>query len=187
MLDSSATSGANEVYVRWNDVPTGSLYDAAYSNPVAADQQVLIPTTKAGDYYVLVRSRQTAANTPVTLRADLLPLSITQVTPDQGGVGDDDHRWVTMDIEGARFAAGALVKLARPGEFEIEPERWQVLDATHIRAVFDLRHVPLGLYDVLVINPDGQRVVEPYRYLVERAIEADVTIGIGGPRSIESG
>ena len=97
LLDSNASTGANEVYVRWGDVPTGSLFDAAYSNPVAADQQVLIPTTKAGDYYVLVRSRQTASNTPVTLRADLLPLSITKITPDQGGVGDDNHRWVTME------------------------------------------------------------------------------------------
>ncbi|MBW8892121.1 MAG: hypothetical protein JF617_08165, partial [Burkholderiales bacterium] len=144
LLDSTAATGANEVYVRWNDVPTGSAFDVAYSNPVSPDQTLLVPTTKAGDYYILVRSRAGASNTPVTLRADLLPLSITKVTPDQGGVGDDDHRWVTMDIEGARFAAGALVKLSRPGEFEIEPERWQVLDATHIRAVFDLRHVPMG-------------------------------------------
>ncbi|HEV6968860.1 CARDB domain-containing protein, partial [Roseateles sp.] len=187
LLDSTAATGANEVYIRWNDVPTGSAFDVAYSNPVSPDQTLLVPTTKAGDYYILVRSRQGAASTPVTLRADLLPLSITKVTPDQGGVGDDDHRWVTMDIEGARFAAGALVKLARPGEFEIEPERWQVLDATHIRAVFDLRHVPLGLYDVIVTNPDGQRVVEPYRYLVERMIEVDAAIGIGGARNIEPG
>ncbi|MBW8894396.1 MAG: hypothetical protein JF617_20710, partial [Burkholderiales bacterium] len=89
--------------------------------------------------------------------------------------------------EGARFAAGALVKLSRPGEFEIEPERWQVLDATHIRAVFDLRHVPMGLFDIIVTNPDGSRVVEPYRYLVERMIEVDAAIGVGGARNIEPG
>jgi hypothetical protein len=92
-----------------------------------------------------------------------------------------------MNIEGAHFRPGALVKLSRPGEFEIEPERWQVLDARRIEAVFDLRHTPHGLYDLSVINPDGQRVTEPYRYLVERAIEPEVTIGIGGARSIEPG
>ncbi|HET7864109.1 MAG TPA: putative Ig domain-containing protein, partial [Burkholderiaceae bacterium] len=186
-LDSSAGDGANEVYVRYGDVPNGHSFDAAYSDPVAADQKVLIPTTQAGDYYILVHARQSASGTPVTLRADLLPLSITRVTPDQGGTGDAAHRWVTMDIEGARFAAGALVKLSRPGVFEVEPERWQVLDATHIRAVFDLRNVPHGLYDIVVTNPDGQHVTEAYRYLVERAIEDDVTIGIGGPRSINPG
>ncbi|MFN9746157.1 MAG: CARDB domain-containing protein, partial [Betaproteobacteria bacterium] len=188
-LDASAAIGANELYIRYGDVPTGTSFDAAYSDPLAPDQELLVPSTQAGTYYVLVRARQATAGAPTaaTLRADALSLSITRVTPDQGGTGDDDHRWVTVDIEGARFAAGALVKLSRPGEFEIEPARWQVLDATRIRAVFDLRHVPHGLYDLTVINPDGQRVTEPYRYLVERMIEPDVTIGIGGPRNIEPG
>ena len=154
--------------------------------PLATDQQAIIPSTQAGDYYVLVRARQ-GSDTPVTLRAELMPLAITKITPDQGGVGDANHRWVTMDIYGASFKAGALVKLSRPGMAELEPERWQVLDATHIRAVFDLRRLPLGLYDVAVTNPNGQRVVEANRYLVERGIEADVTIGVGGPRSMAPG
>ncbi|MCP4925155.1 MAG: hypothetical protein GY916_04335, partial [Gammaproteobacteria bacterium] len=186
-LDSSDFDGANELYIRYGDIPTGFAFDASYSNPVSPDQQVLIPTTEAGDYYILVKSREGDTDTPVVIRADLLPLSITRITPDQGGTGDDDHRWVTVDIHGASFEAGALVKLARPGIFEIEPERWQVLDATHIRAVFDLRGVPHGLYDVVITNPDGQHVTEPYRYLVERAIEADVTIGIGGNRTLNPG
>ena len=192
LLDSSANNGANEVYVRYGEVPTLYAYDAAYDNPVAVDQQVLIPSTKAGDYYVLVRSREDKAVAnppaiPVSLRADLLPLTISQVTPDQGGVGDDNHRWVTLDIYGASFKAGALVKLTRAGVYDAEPSRWQVLDATHIRAIFDLRQFPLGLYDLTVINPDGQRVTEVGRYLVERGIEADVTIGVGGERSLVSG
>src|SRR5204863_2437043 len=99
----------------------------------------------------------------------------------------DDHRWVTFDIYGASFKAGALVKLSRPGVYEVEPDRWQVLDATHIRAIFDLRNVPRGLYDVAVTNQDGTRVVEANRYLVERGIEADVTIGVGGPRTLSPG
>ncbi|MBK6595658.1 MAG: hypothetical protein IPG23_24845 [Burkholderiales bacterium] len=124
---------------------------------------------------------------PVTLRADLLPLSINTVTPDQGGTGDDEHRWVTVDIYGSRFKAGALVKLSRPGVYEAEPVRWQVLDATHIRAVFDERQMPHGLYGVTVVNPDGERVTEAARYLVERGIEADVALGIGGPRTLNPG
>jgi subtilase family serine protease len=186
-LESGASSGANEVYVRYGDLPSGTQYDAAYTNPVAPDQRVLIPSTQAGDYYVLVRSRQSPAGTAATLRADLLPLQITRVTPDQGGTGDDAHRWVSLEIFGARFDAGALVKLARPGVAEIEPERWQVMDATHIRAVFDLRQAPLGLYDVVVTNPDGQRVVEAERFLVERAIEDDIGIGIGGASNLDPG
>src|SRR5205823_2746803 len=38
-----------------------------------------------------------------------------------------------------------------------------------------------------VINPGGDEAVIPYRFLVERAIEPDVTIGVGGPRVILAG
>ena len=58
---------------------------------------------------MLVKSRAgSTAATPVTLRADLLPLTISKVTPDQGGVGDDNHRWVTLDIYGASFLKQGL-------------------------------------------------------------------------------
>ena len=40
---------------------------------------------------------------------------------------------------------------------------------------------------VQVINPDGEVAVVPYRFQVERAIEPDVTIGLGGPRYIFAG
>lgn len=92
-----------------------------------------------------------------------------------------------MDIYGTHFAAGAVVKISRPGVFEMDAARWQVIDATHIRAIFDLRQVPFGLYDVVVKNPNGDTVTEAYRYLVERMIEPDVTIGIGGSRTLAPG
>jgi hypothetical protein len=42
-LDSSADKGANELYLRYGDIPTPSIFDAAYDNPLSPDQQVLIP------------------------------------------------------------------------------------------------------------------------------------------------
>ncbi|MDP2220720.1 MAG: CARDB domain-containing protein, partial [Hydrogenophaga sp.] len=186
-VDSLADHGDTRVYVRHGDVPTAYTFDASYSNPMAPDQDVWIPGTKAGSYYVLVTSGLQTGSTQAVLRADLLPLSITKVTPDHLGVGNDEQRWVTVDISGAQFKAGALVRLSRPGVFEVEPTRWQVIDSTHIRAIFDTRTFPKGLYDVTVINPDGQRITEAQRLLIERGIEADVTIGLGGDQTIEPG
>ena len=46
----------------------------------------------------------------------------------------------------------------RPGIAEIEPViGYEVIDATQIIATFDFRMPPHGLYDLEVINPDGER------------------------------
>ncbi len=62
-----------------------------------------------------------------------------------------------------------------------------MIDATKIIATFDFTGAPHGLYDLEVINPTARLPTIPYRFLVERAIEPDVTIGVGGPRVILAG
>ncbi|MBV8468215.1 MAG: pre-peptidase C-terminal domain-containing protein, partial [Burkholderiales bacterium] len=186
-LNSKAQSGANELYVKYGAMPTSSSYDAAYTLAQSPSQQALVPTTQAGTYYVLVKSDDSPAATPVTLEADLVPLSITRVTPSTGGAASNSDQFVSMDIYGAGFAAGAQVVLSRPGVFQIQPASWQVLDATHIRADFDLNNVPHGLYNVEVINPDGTTVTQAYQYLVEQAVQQDVTVGVGGPTELTPG
>ncbi len=183
-LFGAGDQAANEVFLRHGSVPTGTRYDAAYQGALGPTQTAVIAATEAGTYYVLIRGHyEPADNSPVTLLAQLLPLAITDVTADVGG----DGRYVTTTITGARFHDDAIVKLVRPGWAEYEPVNYGVIDSTKIIATFDLTGAPHGLYDVKVVNPDGESAVVPYRYLVERAIEPDVTIGVGGPRAIMAG
>ncbi|WP_013334633.1 CARDB domain-containing protein [Gloeothece verrucosa] len=183
-VNSAATTAANEVFVRFNNAPTGIVYDAAYTGLLGPNQSAVIASTQPGTYYVLVRGySEPTNNTPVTLLADVLPFGITDVITDQGG----DSRYVTTNILGAQFNQNAIVKLVRPGIAEVAPVRYQVVDSTKITAIFDFTDVPHGLYDVKVINPNGQESIVPYRYLVERAIEPDVTVGLGGPRVLAPG
>ena len=183
-LRSDAEDGVNELFLRYDDVPNGILYDSAGLNGLRPNQTALIPSTEPGRYFVLIRGKsEPQSDTPVTLLAESLPLQITDVRSDIGG----DGRWVTMMITGAQFDENALVKLVRPGIAELEPERYQVLDGTRILAVFDLRQMPHGLYDVAVYNPNGDQAAVPYRYLIERAVEPDVRIGLGGPRVLAAG
>ena len=113
-----AAEGSNELYVRYGDIPTGYAFDASYSNPVATDQEAPISQYPGRRLLHPCPRPPGCRELPATLRADLLPLSITKITPDQGGTGDADHRWVTFDILGSHFKAGALVKLSRPGVYE---------------------------------------------------------------------
>ncbi|MDG9698110.1 hypothetical protein QC281_49580, partial [Streptomyces sp. DH17] len=85
------------------------------------------------------------------------------------------------------FDPPAIVKFVRPGFAEYEPVSYQVVDKTKIIAIFDFTNAPHGLYDVEVINPNGDTAIAPYRYLVEQSIEADVNIALGGPRVVWAG
>jgi large repetitive protein len=183
-MDAADDRAATVLYVRHDTAPTGAVYDATPETPLAASQTAVIPTTTLGIYYVLVRGHSVpGGQMDATVTAELLPLMITDVTADFGG----DGRYVTTTIRGASFQAGATVKLVRPGFAEYVPVAMRVFDATTIRATFDLRDAPRGLYDVTVINPDGQTAIVPYRFLVQQTIEPDVTIGLGGPRVIMAG
>ncbi|MBE2260652.1 MAG: APHP domain-containing protein, partial [Rhodobacteraceae bacterium] len=183
-LTAADHDAANEIFIRYGDVPDGFNYDATYENPLQANQTAVIPFTRPGDYYVLIRGHsEPKANAQVKLLAEVVPFAITAVSVDQGG----DSRWVTIDVRGARFADNAILKLVRPNVAEYEPVKWDVIDSTWIRATFDFRGAPLGLYDLKVINPDGKQAVVAYRFLIERALEPDVTIGLGGPRVLAAG
>ena len=183
-LDAGRDDMVNELFVRHNAAPTSAQFDATSQGPLAANLAAVVPSTQPGQYYVMVRGFSgPEAGGQVTLLAELLPLAITQVSTDVGG----DSRHVTTRIEGAQFRENAVVKLVRPGIAEFEPVAYEVVNSSLIVAAFDLSGAPHGLYDVKVINPDGQQAVLPYRFLVQRAIEPEVTIGLGGPRVIAAG
>ena len=158
---------------------------SARQQVLSADPSTLVPSTQAGVYYILIRGRSgTRHQRSVKLTAKVLPFSITDVVQDQGG----DSRWVTVTISGARFQPGARRQARASRDLpRSSPARSRSIDATKIIATFDLRNAPHGLYDVAVINPDGEIAVLPYRYLIEDALPIDVTIGLGGPRVVPGG
>ena len=122
-------------------------------------------------------------NNRIELKTRLLPFGITGFGRETGG----DGRYFTLDVRGARFDSSAIVKLIRPQFAEFEPVNYQVVNATQIRAVFDLQDAPHGLYDVAVFNPDGTSSRIPYRFLVEEQLPYDVTVGLGGPSELKLG
>ncbi len=178
-ITSSDSSAANEIYLRYNAVPTTTEYDAIYNGPLEANQSALIPGTTAGTYFVLV----SGTTNSISLLAQLLPFEISSVSPDAGG----DSAYVTTIITGAQFDPNAIVKLVRPTFAEYAPVSYQVVNSTEIIAIFDLTDAPHGLYDVSVINPDGQEVDAPFSYLVEPALPPQVSLGLGGTRVMYSG
>ncbi len=195
-LQSLDGAGAHELYVRHEGLPSPIQYDHAFAGGLKANQSVVIPETLAGTYYVLARAGIRAnevdeqgnplpppAARGIRVSAKRLPFGITHVSPDRAG----QSRYVTVEIEGAEFPANATVRLIRPTISEHAPVSIQRVDATKIIAVFDLRTAAMGLYDVVVLHPDGRQAIEPYRFQIEAVDPMRVDVGVGGPSLIAIG
>ena len=173
-----------ELYLRAGEAPTPRTFDADSGGTLSAATAALIPSTEPGETYLLVRGAAMASGTtPVMLLAERLPLAITDIETDLGG----DSGFVTATISGARFHEDAVVRLSRPGFAAFGPVRQTYVDATTMVVAFDFENAPRGLYDLEVINPDGESARMAYRFQIERTIEPEVTIGLGGPRYVFAG
>ena len=134
-ISSDASGATNEVYLKQEAAPTQSDYDAAYQGGLSPNQTAVIPSTTPGIYYVLIEGNSEPADaTAVSVLAQLLPLSITNVSIDQGG----DSAYVTTTITGAQFQSNSIVKLVMPGFAEYQPLITNFRQRTEILAEFDL-------------------------------------------------
>jgi hypothetical protein len=147
----SGQSGAfNELYVSYGTMPTRAQYDFRFSQTFAANQQITVPDTQAGTYYVLVYG----ANVPAgpenyTITASLVPFSVQAVTPGQAGTGP-----VTLQISGAQFGFGTVFQL-RKGSVVLNATRILLGNAASAFATFDLTGQAQRSYDVWAIQPDN--------------------------------
>ncbi|GAB1542484.1 hypothetical protein NUACC21_51580 [Scytonema sp. NUACC21] len=185
-ITTDGTEGTgNEIYIGFGEAPTSTKYTSVSTGAIGSEQSAIISNTRPGKYYILVRGIE-GSDAPVTVNAVVLPFSVTDIATDRGG----DSRYVTTTITGAQFDDKTFVKLVRPGIGEFLASNIKVIDSTTIKAVFDLTNAPHGLYDVKVSKTSvgqTQEATLPYRYLVERAIETDVTVGLGGPNILAPG
>ncbi len=78
-----ASGAANEIFIKQGAAPTDSVYDAAYQGGLAPTSGRDHPLHRfPGVYYILIRGHsEPADDTPVSVLAELLPLSITNVRP----------------------------------------------------------------------------------------------------------
>ena len=180
---------SNELYTRFGQMASRNAYDFLFDRLYEPDQQLLIPNTNAGNYYNMIRgenvpnslannevkpagklntkpidSKQTTAAENVTVKAEIIPFSITSVSPNRIG----DNGQVTITLKGAKFAEGATVKLVQ-GNNVLNAAKIIFVDAATVKARFFFTNASHGVYDVKLINPNSVSTLSPQAVVIETA------------------
>ena len=87
-----------------------------------------------------------------------------------------------IDLFGANFLPGAIVKLKKAGQDDINGTNVVVVSENKITCMFDLTGVELGLWDVYVENEDGQSVTLRRGFTVYKPLVPPVPLRTQYPR-----
>jgi hypothetical protein len=167
-LTSAATSASNEIYVAYDRAPTVVDYDFAGREPFSANQEVLVPTTKVGAYYVMLVTRNsTSSSSDFTLLGETLPFSVFDITPDAGGSGGR----VTTTIRGAGFRNSIAVYLKLSVDSLVAGQVLANSSSVELKVLWDLKDIALGTYDVVLKNKNGSTINLVNGFTVENKIE----------------
>jgi hypothetical protein len=167
-LSSNRTVGSNDVFVSFGKVPNPNEFDFNGININKTDQRVLVPETKSGTYYILIKT-DIPLSQNIELLARALPFSILSSNPSTVGNGT-----VTTTITGAGFKAGMEVSLLKGGTKVISAANVDLTNSMSGRLGWRLSDVEFGVYDVEVKNTDGSTVI------LENGLEVEPSTGYGG-------
>ncbi len=162
-----------DIYVAYGRMPSTSDYDYRTTDPLTLNREVFIPSTKAGYYFITVRSNSNVVNEMYTIIGEVLSFSITAIQPNKGGMGGQ----VTSILQGAGFRDSTKVYLYKAGEKVAEGNVLKFNSTMELKVRWNLKNIPLGVYDVVAINKDGSTVTLLDGFMVEPAREMVVSIG----------
>ncbi|MCY2950572.1 MAG: hypothetical protein NTU53_01175 [Planctomycetota bacterium] len=150
-LDSAATTGANEIYVKRGGIPTRQDYDYRII-PGGPDAELTVPATyDGGTYYVLVYADQVSGTQAYQLKGQASGIFLSSVTPDHYGKQTPG----TLSLTGDGFDDTTVVELIASDNSVLAPTRTNIISSTQATADFDLPAIPAGVYDVRVRKAGG--------------------------------
>lgn len=189
---------SNELYTREGSMVSRSNYDLQGMRQGEPDQENLVRNTSAENYNSMIRGdfvpgsfreelRQNdqkkkdelLAAQAVTLSAELIPFSIRTASPGTAGNGG----YSMIAVRGAKFQEGATLKLVGT-EGEIVPVQNYFFNPTDAAALFDLRGVAPGNYQLILTNPDSQSAVWPEDFVITQGGGERLRTEISGPTEV---
>jgi RHS repeat-associated protein len=182
-FDSQSTAAANELYIRYGDIPSRGQFDIGYSQPFSPDQEIIIPSTRGGTYYVLAYGDNVTSGAPsYSITADILEFSITDLGTNLGS----NKGQTTIRISGAKFTPNDVVSLIREDGTQRQASRIWWKDSTELWATFDLQGLGAGAYDVKVNNATQTAILDEGFTVTNGAI-GNLTVRVDAPSALRPG
>jgi len=150
-LTSPDGEAVNELYVRYDSIPSRTVFDQRYDVPFAANQEVFLSELRVGTYYVMAYAAAGPPTQNVGLLAEIVPFALTDVNAAAGG----NTGPVTVALSGTRFADGMTIFLDNGPGGIISASNVLVRGTRSAFATFELAGASLGTYDVTAISSDG--------------------------------
>jgi Ca2+-binding RTX toxin-like protein/subtilase family serine protease len=149
-LDSVLDSAFNEIYIRYGEMPSQASFDYGFGQ-IASDQSVIIPSTKAGTYYVMARGNSVPAGPEgFSIEAKILEFGITSISQTEG----DRSGRITLEISGAKFTSNLSATLEDGAGNSVSASNIWVENSSKVFATFDLINLSTGKYDLRVSQTD---------------------------------
>jgi subtilase family serine protease len=149
VLDSLSDNAVNELYVSYGKMPTRADFDFGFED-IAADQDIVIPVSEAGTYYILARGQYVPGLTQdYSLAVNTIDFGITELETKVGDKGGE----ITFAIEGAKFNSNLTAALENEAGEIIEATNIWYEDSTKVFATFDLSKAAIGDYNLKVSQP----------------------------------
>ena len=151
-LTGDSLVGVNQMFVKYEAVPTPADHDFAYTAPFYPHQRIIIRGAEPGYYYIMINGFKSGDSTPqdVEILARVIPMELLDISPRRGG----NKGFTTIEAIGSELDSIVVVKLVRndttQSYFEIIADTFFMTDeGTRIIARFNLEGQPLAHYDFL--------------------------------------
>jgi hypothetical protein len=148
-LKGDSLLGVNQMYVKYEAVPTPADHDYAYSAPFYPHQRIMIRGAVPGYYYIMINGFKSGDPTPqdIDVLARVIPMELIDISPRRGG----NKGFTTIEAIGSELDSIVEVKLVRDDStqayFEIIADTFFMTDdGTRIFARFNLEGQPLAHY-----------------------------------------
>ncbi len=143
----SDVAGAAELYVRYGDMPSPSLYDQFAFNANSQQQLIGISGATQGTYYILVHGREAAGTgQPLTLSVQDAPFSLVGVSTAKANTGVP----FTTTLTGFQFSAATTAVLVDSTGTQIDAQSVTYVNRNTLYATFQVPLFADGVYSVLV-------------------------------------